>query len=153
MRRYVFIISTVFLAIYMVGCGKKQQPLEEMQQPMSMEELNRLSTQTTTVPESKTPVTQTLPVAETKLESPPPAVPYKPTDKEIQIALKNAGLYTGLIDGKIGPKTLKAIEEFQKANSLQIDAKVGPKTWAILGKYLNPQPQPLEKKDRRSQRN
>ncbi|MCM8789832.1 MAG: peptidoglycan-binding protein [Candidatus Omnitrophica bacterium] len=29
------------------------------------------------------------------------------------------------------------MEEFQKANGLQVDGKVGPKTWAVLSKYLS----------------
>ncbi|MBP7216722.1 MAG: peptidoglycan-binding protein [Candidatus Omnitrophica bacterium] len=66
----------------------------------------------------------------------PPQGPYKPSIKEIQGALKNAGYYSGAIDGKAGPMTKKAIEEFQKANSLQPDGKVGPKTWAALGRYV-----------------
>ncbi len=57
-------------------------------------------------------------------------------DKDIQTALKKAGFYTGAIDGKVGPKTKKAIEEFQKAKGLKVDGKVGPKTWAELQKYL-----------------
>ena len=57
-------------------------------------------------------------------------------DKEIQTALKAAGFYTGAIDGKIGPKTKKAIEDFQRANGLVVDGKVGPKTWAEMEKYL-----------------
>ena len=57
--------------------------------------------------------------------------------KDIQRALKNAGFYAGAIDGKIGPRTKAAIEEFQKANGLNADGKVGPKTWKVLGAYLN----------------
>lgn len=57
-------------------------------------------------------------------------------NKEIQTALKAAKFYTGEIDGKIGPRTKRAIVEFQKANGLKPDGKVGPKTWAELGKYL-----------------
>lgn len=56
--------------------------------------------------------------------------------KDIQRALKNAGFYTGSIDGKIGPRTKTAIQEFQRAKGLKIDGKVGPKTWAELEKYL-----------------
>jgi outer membrane murein-binding lipoprotein Lpp len=59
------------------------------------------------------------------------------TDKDIQIALKNAGFYNGPIDGKIGKKTKKAIRELQKANSLKADGKVGPKTKDLLLQYLN----------------
>ena len=57
-------------------------------------------------------------------------------EQKIQTALKNAGLYSGNIDGKIGPASRKAIEEFQKANGLKADGKVGPKTWVILETYL-----------------
>jgi peptidoglycan hydrolase-like protein with peptidoglycan-binding domain len=57
-------------------------------------------------------------------------------NKEIQAALKAANFYTGSIDGKIGPKTKKAIIEFQKAHGLKADGRVGPKTWAELEKYL-----------------
>lgn len=59
--------------------------------------------------------------------------------KEIQTALKNAGLYSGSIDGKIGPGTKRAIETFQKNNGLKADGKVGPKTWKALEAYLSGQ--------------
>ena len=57
-------------------------------------------------------------------------------NKDMQTALKNAGFYTGTIDGKIGPRTKKAVEEFQRAKGLKVDGKVGQKTWAELEKYL-----------------
>jgi len=56
---------------------------------------------------------------------------------QIQTALKNAGLYFGEIDGKAGPLTRKAIEEFQKSKGFKADGKVGPITWGELYKYLN----------------
>ncbi|QAT16878.1 hypothetical protein BU251_03590 [Candidatus Velamenicoccus archaeovorus] len=71
-------------------------------------------------------------------------VPEKPTKKEIQTALKNAGYYAGDIDGKFGPKTKKAVEEFQTANNLSVDGVVGPQTWDLLKKYLNSETQPSE---------
>lgn len=58
-------------------------------------------------------------------------------NKKIQTALKNAGFYNGSIDGKIGPMSKKAIEEFQKSKGLKADGKVGLRTWAELEKYLN----------------
>jgi len=64
------------------------------------------------------------------------------SELQIQTALKNAGYYTGTVDGKKGPQTKKAIEDFQKANSLPVDGKVGPKTWSALSKYVNPEPKP-----------
>jgi hypothetical protein len=73
-------------------------------------------------------------------EAKPAAVPMQleglEKNKQIQVALKNAGLYFGEIDGKIGPLTRKAIEEFQSANGLKADGKVGPITWGALQKYL-----------------
>ncbi len=60
----------------------------------------------------------------------------KPTNEQIQAALKNAGFYTGAIDGKIGPKSKKAIKDFQAANGLTADGKVGKKTWAKLQAFL-----------------
>ena len=60
--------------------------------------------------------------------------------RNIQIALKNAGVYSGAINGKGGTKTKTAIKDFQMANGLVADGKVGPKTWAKLSPYLNPDP-------------
>ena len=57
-------------------------------------------------------------------------------NKDIQRALANANFYAGAIDGKIGPKTKRAIEAFQSAKGLKVDGKVGPKTWTELEKYL-----------------
>ena len=142
-KKYALIVIAIFFSVYMFGCAKKEASLQKTQEPMTMEELETLSAKTTTVPESKTEVVQTAPVTETRPEAQlPPPGPYKPIAREIQTALKNAGLYIGAIDGKIGPKTLKAIEEFQKANGLSVDGKVGPKTWAVLSQYLNPPPTP-----------
>ncbi|MFA6350663.1 MAG: peptidoglycan-binding protein [Candidatus Omnitrophota bacterium] len=61
---------------------------------------------------------------------------FKPTAKEIQTALKNAGYDPGSVDGKIGPRTRQAIKDFQKSKGLVPDGVVGPKTWASLSKHL-----------------
>jgi len=61
---------------------------------------------------------------------------FRPTTKEIQAALKNAGFDPGSFDGKIGPRTRQAIKDFQKSKGLVPDGVVGPKTWANLSKYL-----------------
>ncbi len=58
------------------------------------------------------------------------------TPKNIQRALKNAGFYSGKIDGKIGKNTRKAIRSFQEQNGLKPDGMVGKKTWEKLGAYL-----------------
>ena len=147
MKKYLLIITAMFFSFYMFGCGKKQAAIEESQEPMSMEAMSAMSTNVQTapatkVPEAKVETTQPAPVSQAKLEPLPPAGPYKPKATDIQTALKNAGLYNGAIDGKIGPKTKNAIEEFQKANGLKADGKVGTKTWAALSRHLNPQPSP-----------
>lgn len=55
--------------------------------------------------------------------------------KKIQQALKNAGLYSGNVDGKIGPKTREAIKTFQSQNGLKADGVAGTQTWAKLASY------------------
>lgn len=58
------------------------------------------------------------------------------TDSDIQSALRNAGFYTGTVDGKLGPNTTAAIKEFQKANGLTADGVAGDKTKSLLIKHL-----------------
>ena len=58
-------------------------------------------------------------------------------NKDVQLCLKNAGYYTGIIDGKIGEKTVEAIKKFQQDHSLTADGLVGEKTWLELKRYLN----------------
>lgn len=146
MKKFLFMALIFGLGIYLCGCGKKQQTLEEMQQPMSMETLTSMNTTSPTTPQatevktdpfSTTISTATVAAKTGKLEALPPSGPYKPTNMEIQTALKNANFYMGEVDGKLGPKTKKAILEFQKANGLSADGKVGPKTWIELSKFLS----------------
>ncbi len=54
-----------------------------------------------------------------------------------QIALRNAKLYRGPINGTIDQDTQNAIMTFQKNNQLEVNGMVGPKTWAKLKTYLN----------------
>jgi len=42
--------------------------------------------------------------------------------KKVQQALKDKGVYSGAIDGKLGPQTRDAISAFQKANKLEVTA-------------------------------
>lgn len=60
----------------------------------------------------------------------------KASTREIQSALKNAGYYTGNVDGKVGKLTKSAVMEFQKANGLKADGVVGQQTWAKLSEHL-----------------
>ncbi|MCA9396454.1 MAG: peptidoglycan-binding protein [Candidatus Omnitrophica bacterium] len=53
-------------------------------------------------------------------------------EQKVQIALRNANLYSGAIDGKIGPKTREAIKQFQISKGLNADGLAGKQTWAVL---------------------
>jgi len=61
----------------------------------------------------------------------------KPSTREIQKALKNAGFYQGNVDGKMGPMTRDAVKEFQRVHGLNDDGVVGRKTWAKLKSYAD----------------
>ena len=136
MKRLLSFGVVVLVLAALSGCGKKQD-MEEFQ-PITMESLSMVNAPTQSAPDIKVPenkVLTTSTVVSAKEALPlPPQGPYKPTGIEIQTALKNAGFYTGNIDGKIGPKSKKAIEDFQKANGLKVDGKVGPKTWEAMSK-------------------
>ena len=56
--------------------------------------------------------------------------------RELQKALKAAGVYEGKIDGKVGARTRSAVVAFQKAHSLKADGVVGQKTWNELKALL-----------------
>jgi len=55
---------------------------------------------------------------------------------DIQTALKNAGYYTGPLDGKVGRLTKTSIKRFQEDNGLVPDGVCGRNTWAKLGNFL-----------------
>lgn len=136
----VFIIALVVVPLMMFGCkGKAEKPAET-----TLENTGEVvSTEATVATQPQEPAKEVAvetipPTAAPQITEKKVAVLQEPQDKnkDIQKALKSAGFYTGAIDGKIGPKTKKAIEEFQRAKGLKADGKVGPKTWAELEKYL-----------------
>lgn len=126
----IFILSSVVLAM-----GRKVKPTE--QQPPSLgtaqPEIELVKPEQL---EPNPPIT-----AEMKERKPQElAVQLAPDvttkNKQIQTALKNAGYDPGAIDGKLGPRSKKAIKDFQAANGLKADGKVGAKTWAKLSAYV-----------------
>lgn len=56
--------------------------------------------------------------------------------RTVQAALKEAGHYTGNIDGKVGPKTIQAITSFQRSQGLKADGIVGRATWQNLQAFV-----------------
>jgi murein L,D-transpeptidase YcbB/YkuD len=136
MKKLLVLVSVVLMFIALSGCAKEQE-MEDLQ-PVTLESLSVPGNQTQAMPQDINMPPAVLPaVASKELMPLPPQGPYKPTNIEIQTALKNAGFYADSIDGKIGPKSKKAIEDFQSANGLKVDGKVGVKTWEALGRYLN----------------
>ena len=146
MKNLVLVLVVVFTLTTFIGCNKKKKD--------ETADLNGVATENVvSVTDNSTQVTDnsnSVPVvvenassaASTEVAEPAMApanvdVNGKPTPKEIQQALKGAGLYDGKIDGNIGPKTKKAIEAFQSQNGLKADGKVGRKTWKALSVYLN----------------
>ncbi|MFH1414074.1 MAG: peptidoglycan-binding domain-containing protein, partial [Candidatus Omnitrophota bacterium] len=115
------------------GCGKRENNLEDFSEPLTMDELTAITLGDDI--ESKPQPEVNPPLSGPDLESLPPLGPYKPTVRQIQRALSNAGHYAGDIDGVSGPMTEKAIKEFQEANNLKVDGKVGPNTWSALSRY------------------
>lgn len=55
------------------------------------------------------------------------------TVKTIQQKLKRWGYYTGAVDGIYGSKTVEAVKYFQRKNKLVVDGKAGPKTLKAMG--------------------
>ncbi len=54
----------------------------------------------------------------------------------VQRALKAAGFSPGPVDGKMGPITARAIEDFQRANNLPETGRADPATQRLLWKWL-----------------
>ena len=150
MKKMILLLVVVFAAMSLTGCGKKKKD-----EAASMEGLNGVVSEnvvSVTEPTTTGQGTESVPVvvdnaenaaqnaAETAGLADIPAA-GKPTAKQIQQALKNSGFYNGKIDGDIGPKTKKGIEEFQAKNGLKADGKVGAKTWKALAAYLKQTPE------------
>ncbi len=138
LKASVVVVATLVL---ISGCGSKKE--EAM--PLPPEQV--LAGNAILAPQSVTleahnvavPVNSTVVVAPeetSSLELTNPEMADKPTNKNIQQALKNAGVYDGPIDGNIGPKSKKAIRDFQTQSGLSADGKVGPRTWRKLSTHL-----------------
>lgn len=147
----VFLTAIIVLPFALYGCkGKVEKPSEEpkleaadtmaplpMEGAMSAQQAaqNVMVEPAQDIASEPIPATAAVPDTAEKAAAAVTKV-AQDRNKDIQKALKNAGFYVGTVDGKIGPKTKKAVMDFQKANGLKVDGKVGPKTWAALEKYL-----------------
>jgi len=143
MAKKIFIIvlaSLIILPMAITGCkGKVEKPAEEpkMEIPESLSATGEI---TTDIEPANMVASEVIPPTASAQQVVAKVAPLVQSaidkTKDIQRALKNAGFDVGTIDGKIGPKTKKAVEDFQKSKGLKADGKVGPKTWSELEKYL-----------------
>lgn len=151
MRNFAFVVVGAFV---LCGCGQNPKAKELASgnpSTLTVEEADMAHATPENAVVSNALMTSAAPAADVVVNTeagplvdpaaavPAPAVPVAgetPDDISIQKALKNLGLYSGEIDGNIGPKTKEAIRDFQTQNGLEADGKVGPKTWAILKKAL-----------------
>lgn len=143
MYKFLTYFAVIFLvALVALGCGKKEAANESMEMTMPMS-VSVDSGTTNMVTKEGTPVqTSASPAEAVMVDTSAPvtsdAAGYiAPTPQEIQQALKNAGLYMGAVDGKLGPASKRAVTEFQQQNGLTADGKVGKKTWEKLKVLLN----------------
>ena len=135
------VAALIVLPIAFFGCKAKtatdqEAMITEATGPIMPQEEGMV---TQPIEPAQTVATETIPATAVLPASEKPAMASQGAqdrNKDIQRALQAAGFYSGAIDGKIGPKTKRAITEFQKAKGLKVDGKVGPKTWAELEKYL-----------------
>jgi peptidoglycan hydrolase-like protein with peptidoglycan-binding domain len=131
-------LAVVPLAFY--GCKAKTEKLPEVPRLETEQNFTPVAEEkpieAVAEPAQSVAVETIPPTAAPQVAQAPAVPPAADRNKDIQLALAKAGFYTGAIDGKIGPKTKKAIVDFQKANGLKADGKVGPRTWAALEKYL-----------------
>ncbi len=140
----VMLLGVIALSVsLMAGCGKKEEEVSLDNNAVISENVVSITDPAALTDPNAVPVVvenAVAPAAEAMLGDSSSAtgiVSDKPTPKNIQTALKNAGLYSGKIDGNIGPKSKQAVEAFQSQNGLKADGKVGPKTWKALSAYLN----------------
>jgi peptidoglycan hydrolase-like protein with peptidoglycan-binding domain len=154
MKSFIFGLAVLLgSALIVTGCGKKAadqgfagtgfDTLATTEELAQLPQANTASQQAAieVLPIEPSPVTPQAAAPILPLESAATTTQALSRDQQIQTALKNAGLYQGNIDGKIGPMTKRAIETFQSNNGLKVDGKVGPKTWAALEPYLTGAPQ------------
>ena len=111
---------------------KNQVSLLESQMQSKDEEISGLKEELARAQQERT---KTITIEEPNLTI--PEVKSRPSVKQIQDALSNAGYNPGEIDGKKGRQTKDAIRAFQRAHGLAVDGKVGKKTWELLKEYLD----------------
>ncbi|MBI4708430.1 MAG: peptidoglycan-binding protein [Candidatus Omnitrophica bacterium] len=153
-KRLLLLALICFFSFSLVGCAtaRKQKELEiqglknqisvlESQIQSKDEEITSLKDSINKIEEEKASVSQQMQEQAWNKRSLKKQcakeVKTRPTVKQIQIALKNAGFDPGNIDGKFGNSTREAIKAFQRAHNLTANGRVRSKTWNLLKEYLD----------------
>ena len=132
------LVIFLLVSIVAAGCGNRRSSDEtEILMPMTITVEGEEAPMTNLMTKTGIPVEVRTETPDAQAEETAASGYTAPTAKEIQQALKNAGVYTGSIDGKMGPLSKRAIVEFQQQNDLTTDGKVGRKTWGKLKAYLS----------------
>jgi len=143
-KRVMVLLVGVVFAFSLVGCATSQKKSAELEIQGLKNQVSALESQVQTKDQEIDSLKDSLAQAQEKRDSQNFAgkkkvllsVKSRPNNKQIQIALSNAGYYSGVIDGRIGKQTKASIRAFQKDNGLPADGQVGKKTWAALRKFL-----------------
>lgn len=138
MRRkpVVFALLSIFILL-MSGCATTSKNTDLEIQGLR-NQVSVLETELQNKDEEINSLKESLAKVEQKKEaSTEEAVKSKPSPKQIQIALRNAGYNPGKIDGRVGRQTKDAVRAFQRANKLPVTGKVNEDTWDLLKEYLH----------------
>ena len=148
MKRKLFIYPALFLAVVFVISGCSTTPKKQQEEEIKgiKAQVDTLQTRVETVEAKQAEVEQAIAgrsqdelgseeKSRTNFDIKPRSGKSKERTMEIQAALKNAGFYSGKIDGVSGKGTRRAIKKFQKTNGLTADGVVGKRTWELLSKY------------------
>jgi len=132
------LLTTVFLVIILAGCATTRRGQDTQSQQLT-NRINSLEVELERKNQEINSLEYGLERQQGKrfsLDKQDDSDSKRMSTKQIQTALKNAGFYKGLSDGKLGSKTKQAIRDFQKANGLKADGIAGKRTLAKLKKYL-----------------
>lgn len=129
-------VCVVVTLIFIAGCGSKKEDALSLPPEQILAGNAILAPQSVTLEAYNIITPGNASLDSTSMELSGSVVSDKPSNKDIQQALQNAGIYKGSIDGNIGPKSKKAIRDFQIQNGLSADGKVGLRTWKKLSVYL-----------------
>ena len=113
-----------------------QAALERFQQSHQLQvtgQLNQATVATLGMDPTMFAVTPTAAAAATPPQVPPPDHLMPASVRAVQSRLHTLGFYGGAVDGVWGEGTQVAIENFQRARSLQPDGQLGPSTITAMG--------------------